>query len=190
VNFSVFANKAVAIELLLFDHADAGPAQVFRWTRRSTAPTINWQRLSRMCSRGRFTRTARSVLTSRRRACPSTREGAGRPYGPRRGHARRLRPAAASRPGDNAATAMKSVVVDSAAYDWEGDSRCAVFCCDGGLRDARPRLHASPQFRCGGREARNYAGLIEKIPYLQNLGVTAVELLPIYQFDPTRRRPA
>ncbi len=28
-----------------------------------------------------------------------------------------------------------------------------------------------------------YRGLIEKIPYLQELGVTAVELLPIFQFD-------
>ncbi|MFE8730613.1 alpha-amylase family glycosyl hydrolase, partial [Aeromonas hydrophila] len=29
-----------------------------------------------------------------------------------------------------------------------------------------------------------YLGLIEKIPYLQSLGVTAVELLPVFQFDP------
>jgi glycogen operon protein len=29
-----------------------------------------------------------------------------------------------------------------------------------------------------------FAGLIEKIPYLQSLGITAVELLPIFQFDP------
>jgi glycogen operon protein len=29
-----------------------------------------------------------------------------------------------------------------------------------------------------------YAGLIEKIPYLKDLGVTAVELLPVFQFDP------
>ena len=28
-----------------------------------------------------------------------------------------------------------------------------------------------------------YAGLIEKIPYLKDLGVTAVELLPVFQFD-------
>jgi glycogen operon protein len=28
-----------------------------------------------------------------------------------------------------------------------------------------------------------YAGLVEKIPYLQQLGVTAVELLPVFQFD-------
>src|SRR5262249_39343450 len=29
-----------------------------------------------------------------------------------------------------------------------------------------------------------YAGLIEKIPYLRHLGITAVELLPVFQFDP------
>jgi glycogen operon protein len=29
-----------------------------------------------------------------------------------------------------------------------------------------------------------FAGLIEKIPYLQELGVTAVELMPVFQFDP------
>ena len=28
-----------------------------------------------------------------------------------------------------------------------------------------------------------YAGMIEKIPYLQDLGITAVELLPVFQFD-------
>src|SRR5262249_41174302 len=29
-----------------------------------------------------------------------------------------------------------------------------------------------------------YAGLVEKIPYLRDLGITAVELLPIFQYDP------
>ena len=29
-----------------------------------------------------------------------------------------------------------------------------------------------------------FAGVVEKIPYLQQLGVTAVELLPVHQFDP------
>jgi isoamylase len=29
-----------------------------------------------------------------------------------------------------------------------------------------------------------YAGVIDKIPYLQDLGVTVVELLPVYQYDP------
>jgi isoamylase len=34
-----------------------------------------------------------------------------------------------------------------------------------------------------------YAGLVEKIPYLQGLGITAVELLPVYQFDPLTAPP-
>jgi len=29
-----------------------------------------------------------------------------------------------------------------------------------------------------------FAGTIEKIPYLRDLGVTAVELMPVFQFDP------
>ncbi len=29
-----------------------------------------------------------------------------------------------------------------------------------------------------------FLGLIEKIPYLRELGVTVVELLPVHQFDP------
>jgi isoamylase len=28
-----------------------------------------------------------------------------------------------------------------------------------------------------------FAGLIEKTPYLQQLGITAVELLPVFHFD-------
>src|SRR6185295_3458885 len=37
----------------------------------------------------------------------------------------------------------------------------------------------------GVDEARRgtYAGLIEKIPYLKDLGITAVELLPVFQYD-------
>ncbi len=37
-----------------------------------------------------------------------------------------------------------------------------------------------------GLDARlrgTYAGLVEKLPYLQSLGVTPVELLPVFQFD-------
>jgi isoamylase len=30
-----------------------------------------------------------------------------------------------------------------------------------------------------------FAGAVEKIPYLQQLGITAVELLPVHQFDPS-----
>jgi isoamylase len=41
-----------------------------------------------------------------------------------------------------------------------------------------PRSGVSPAAR------GSFAGVIEKIPYLKELGVTAVELLPVFQFDP------
>ena len=91
---------------------------------------------------------------------------------------------AASRKGDNAATAMKSVVVDPASYDWEGDtplhlpaSRTIIYEMHvrGFTRHPNSGVH---------EEVRGtYAGLIEKIPYLRALGITAVELLPVFQFD-------
>ena len=45
---------------------------------------------------------------------------------------------------------------------------------------ARVNSDVSPEKR------GTFAGLIEKIPYILALGVTAVELLPIQQFDPRR----
>ena len=39
-------------------------------------------------------------------------------------------------------------------------------------------------------ERGTYAGVVEKIPYLQELGITAVELLPVFQFDAQDCPPA
>ena len=97
---------------------------------------------------------------------------------------------AAQQAGDNAATAMKSVVVDPHAYDWEGDtplqrpsSRTIIY-----------EMHVRgftrhPSSGVAENKRGTYAGLIEKIPYLQELGITAVELLPVFQFDPQDAPP-
>jgi hypothetical protein len=58
---------------------------------------------------------------------------------------------------------------------------------DGDLRDARQGLHDAPSRRCARHLRGTYAGLASRArrsPYLQALGVTAVELLP----DPPHRR--
>jgi glycogen operon protein len=91
---------------------------------------------------------------------------------------------AAAQPGDNAATAMKSVVADPAAYDWEGDAPLHR----PSARTIIYEMHVRGFTRhpsSGVPEAKRgtFAGLIEKIPYLQELGITAVELLPVFQFD-------
>jgi len=91
---------------------------------------------------------------------------------------------AAKHAGDTCATAMKSVVVDPSAYDWQGDAPL-------GLPSARTVIYEMhvrsftrhPSSGVGEKTRGTYAGLIEKIPYLKDLGVTAVELLPVFQFD-------
>ncbi len=92
--------------------------------------------------------------------------------------------AAASSPGDNCAKALRSVVVDRAAYDWEGDthpkipySKTVIYELHVAGFTRHPSSGVAPEKR------GTYAGLIEKIPYLQELGITAVELMPVHQFD-------
>ncbi|MEO1626500.1 MAG: glycogen debranching protein GlgX, partial [Bacteroidota bacterium] len=92
--------------------------------------------------------------------------------------------AAAAMPGDNCAKAVKSVVIDPSDYDWEGDrplnhpfTHSVIY-----------ELHVGgftkdPSSGLPDRLKGTYRGLIEKIPYLQSLGVTAVELMPVQQID-------
>ncbi len=79
---------------------------------------------------------------------------------------------------------MKSVVVDPSAYDWEGDaplrrpsSQTIVYEMHVRGFTRHPSSGVSEQTR------GTFAGLIEKIAYLERLGITAVELLPVFQFD-------
>ncbi len=67
-------------------------------------------------------------------------------------------------------------------YDWEGDRFPDIPLADSILYELHTRgftVHPSAQVTRPG----TYAGLIEKIPYLEDLGVTAVELLPMQEFN-------
>jgi glycogen operon protein len=91
---------------------------------------------------------------------------------------------AARKQGDNAATAMKSVVVDTLKYDWEGDTPLKIPSSRTIIYEMHVRgFTRHPSSGVSEKKRGTYAGLIEKIPYLQELGVTAVELLPVFQFD-------
>ena len=86
--------------------------------------------------------------------------------------------------GDTTSTAMKSVVVDLHAYDWEGDAPLERPCSRTIVYEMHVRgFTAHPSSGVAESKRGTYAGLVEKIPYLQQLGITAVELLPVFQFD-------
>ena len=91
---------------------------------------------------------------------------------------------ALTKTGDGTASAMKSVVVDHQAYDWEDDrpihrafNQTVIYEMHVGGFTRNPNSGIDPAKR------GTYAGLVEKIPYLKDLGITAVELLPVFQFD-------
>jgi glycogen operon protein len=87
-------------------------------------------------------------------------------------------------PTENKTPAMKSVVADLSLYEWEDDkhlrrpfSKTVIYEMHVGGFTRNPNSMIEPSKR------GTYAGLIEKIPYLVDLGITAVELLPVFQFD-------
>ncbi len=187
VNFSVYSKYATAVELLLFEHGEAaepslvlpldpgqhrtyhywhahvqglGPGQIYGY--RVQGP---WQP-----ERGLRFDGANLLLD---------------PYAPAVLVPKDYRRSPGRSSATGLAGSMKSVVADLAAFDWEGDRPLQ-----------RPRretviyeLHVRgftrhPSSEVAADRAGTYLGLIEKIPYLQELGVTAVELLPVQQFDP------
>src|SRR3954451_21471507 len=82
------------------------------------------------------------------------------------------------------ATAMKSVVVDPSDYDWEGDEPLRRSSAQTIIYEMHVKGFTRDPSSGVGEETRGtYAGLIEKAPYLRELGITAVELLPVFAFD-------
>jgi isoamylase len=185
-NFSVFSRHATGVELLLFDGIDdARPARAIRIDPSVHRTYHYWHVFvpdvrpgqiygyrvegPRDPANGLRFDPAKVLLDpyGRRVVVPSdySREGA-------------------RRDGDNTAAAMKSVVVDSSAYDWEGDAPLRRPCARTIVYEMHVRgFTQHPSSGVAEKIRGTFAGVIEKIPYLQELGITAVELLPVFQFD-------
>lgn len=93
--------------------------------------------------------------------------------------------AAACRPGSNAGKAPLGVLAgESDTFDWRGDRRPRHE-SDTVIYELHVRgFTRSPSSGVDPDRRGTYSGLVDKIPYLKALGVTAVELMPVYQFDP------
>jgi glycogen operon protein len=186
VNFSIFSAHATQVEILFFDHADAQqPARVTKLDSTINRTSHYWHIFVPGIVAGQ--------LYGYRVDGPGEASDGNRfdrlkvlvdPYGKSVSVSKHYDRSAASHPGDNAATSMKSVVADLSTFDWEGDRplkhpfRATVIY----------EMHVAGFTRhlnSGVTETKRgtYLGLVEKIPYLQYLGITAVELLPVFQFD-------
>jgi len=186
VNFSVYSRDATLIDLLLFDREDAPPSRVIHldpWANRTYhywhifVPGLQSGQLYGYRAHGPFDPPQGLRFDASKVLLDPYGRGVVTPVGYSRDDA--------ARNGyDNGTTAMKSVVVDPHAYDWEGDvplhrssSHTVIYEMHVGGFTRHPNSGLPPNTR------GTFAGLIEKIPYLRDLGITAVELLPVFQFD-------
>ena len=184
VNFSLFSKHAASVQLLLFDRPnDPHPSHLFELDPQVNKSFYYWHILVKGIGHGQLYgyrvdgpyRPEEGQRFNKLKLLldPYTRSVACEPHWSRR---------EAYGFGDNTATAIKSVVIDTSHYDWEGDEPLG-----------RPmdetiiyEMHVGGFTRhpsSGVAHPGTFAGIVEKIPYLQNLGVTAVELLPVQQFD-------
>jgi isoamylase len=187
VNFAVYSPQATAMELVLFaEPAAPAPALVVALdpTRNRTGPywhvavpgighgqAYGWRATGpRDPARGLLFDGDKLLLD------PSARAVTGHLIYDRR---------AAAAAGDNTARALRSVVVDPTLYDWEGDTplprppgREVIY----ELHVRGFTAHASSDVPAAQRGT--YAGLAARAGYLRSLGITAVELMPVHEFDP------
>lgn len=187
VNFSLLSSNATSVDLLLFSAYDSlEPFQTIRFDPYANKTFHFWHVFVRGLQPGthyayrvdgpfdsagyRFNRN--KVLID--------------PYARGNSHLLWDRGSACT-PEDNVRTSMRSVVIDASGYDWEGDKPLNRPMEESIIYEAHVRgFTQSPT--SGVQHRGTFAGLIEKIPYLKDLGVTAVELLPIFDFDETAVR--
>ncbi len=186
VNFSVFSKSSTRVELLFFDGIDdARPSAVVPLDPTDNRTYHYWHVFVPRVEVGQiYGYRAYGPFEAQRGLRFDPAKVLLDPYGKAVAVPEAYSRIAASLPGDNCATAMKSVVADPGRYDWEGDvplnrpfSQTVIYemHVGGFTRHASSGLPA--QLR------GTYRGLMDKIGYLQELGVTAVELLPVFQFD-------
>ena len=92
---------------------------------------------------------------------------------------------AARRPGSNAGRApLGRLDICRCPFDWGGERRIQHG-SDLVIYEMHVRgFTRHPSSGVAGNSRGTFEGIVEKIPYLKELGVTAVELMPVFQFDP------
>ncbi len=183
VNFCIFSRNATCVELVLYESADSTvPLQVI-----SLDPDINrtfffWHVYVEGLSPGiyytwRVDGPGEPALTgfrfNKRKELldPWTRAVTDQLWNRKR----------ASDPQDTTASSMRSMVVND-AYDWEGDQPLNHALENSVIYE----LHVGGFTRHPSANVNNpgtFAAVIEKIPYLKELGITDVELMPVMAFD-------
>ena len=175
VQFSVFSRSAANLRLLLYNKVeDREPAEIIDFDRDTDRWGDVWSLFVPGISHGQLYHLQ-----------------ADGPREPERGQwfngqARLIDPYAKALAGcfqeseDGIIRPAKCVVIED-HFDWEGDRHIRRDLSESVIYEMHLRgFTKSPT--SGVKHPGTYLGVIEKIPYLKSLGVTAVELMPIHEF--------
>ena len=175
VRFSVFSRTATAMRLLLYNHTrDHEPTTVIDFDPDNDRWGGVWSMLVPDAAVGQLYHFQ-----------------ADGPFEPEAGHrfdgrARLIDPYARALAGeflkasDGIVRPPKCVVVDD-HFDWQGDRHLKCDLSESVIYEMH--VKGFTQSRTSGVEhPGTYLGVIEKIPYLVSLGVTAIELMPVNEF--------
>jgi glycogen operon protein len=177
VNFSIFSRTATGMELLFFDRADdTRPSRVVQLDPVANRTYHYWHHFDAGAGAGQiYAYRAHGPFDPANGLRFDPTRTLLDPYG---------RAVVVPRDYQRAVGGMKSVVVDPSDYDWEGDTPLRRRSAQTIVYEMHVRgFTRHPTSGVPEKTRGTYAGLIEKIPHLQRLGITAVELLPVFQFD-------
>jgi glycogen operon protein len=175
VQFVVYSRSATAMRVLLYDRVtDRDPKRIVEFN----PDTDRWGDIW-------------SVFVPGLKSDQLYHFQADGPFEPSQGHrfnpnARLIDPYARALAGrfmtspDGIVRPPKCVVIDD-TFDWKGDRHLRRPLSETIIYE----MHVRGFTKSSTSDAENagtYAGIVEKIPYLKSLGVTAVELMPVHEF--------
>ncbi len=175
VQFVVYSRSATAMRVLLYKRvSDREPERIVEFNRDTDRWGDIW-----------------SIFVPGLKANQLYHFQADGPFDPSQGHrfnpqARLIDPYARALAGrflpatDGIVRPPKCVVIDD-TFDWQGDRHLRRPLSESIIYELHVRgFTKSPTSDVD--DPGTYAGVVEKIPYLKSLGVTAVELMPVYEF--------
>lgn len=186
VNFSVFSRNSTHMELLLFDSPNSpSPSACIPFDPAVNHTYHYWHMFVPHVKAGQvYAYRARGEYNPCRGLRFDPEKVLLDPYGRAVVVPQKYDRGAACRRGDNSATAMRSVVTQVGSYGWEHDSHPRTPWSKTVIYEMHVAgFTRNPNSGVSASKRGTYAGVIEKIPYLLELGVTAVELLPVFHFD-------
>ncbi|MGN1392812.1 MAG: glycogen debranching protein [Succinivibrionaceae bacterium] len=186
VNFAIYCSQAEVMELLLFKDTEDTEPEVIELDPEYNRNIYYWHIFVHGIKDGQlYGWRVKSVNKfASHKSLVDTQKVLLDPYGLRIVFPKNYNRTFNQFVGSNTHFCAKNVVIDISKYDWENDKQPKRHLSTNVIYEMHVAGFTKDQSSGLPDEIRGtYKGVIEKIPYLLELGINTVELLPVFQFD-------